>query len=75
MVEKEKKSWMEREAEKADREEGGRKAKSVRCSKCGKEVEEYLEIGGRVLCVECYASEEANETGAMGMPGEGGGAG
>ncbi len=66
---------MEREAAKADREEGGRKVKKMRCSRCGKEVDEYLEIAGRVLCLECYTEEEADEMGALGMPGEGGGAG
>ena len=67
--------WMEREAEKADREQGGRKPKAVRCAKCGKEVEEFMEIAGRALCIDCYAEEEADEMGAMEMPGEGGGAG
>ncbi len=67
MAEKEKdeekeKSWMEKAAEKADREEGGRKARIVAhatCSKCGKEVEEgeYIEIRGRLLCAECYEAE------------------
>jgi len=67
MAEKEKdeereKSWMEKAAEKADREEGGRKARIVAhatCSKCGKELEEgeYIEIRGRLLCAECYEAE------------------
>ncbi len=60
--EKKKKGWMEIEAEKADREEGGRKAKiyeHATCAKCGKEVEEgdYIEIRGRILCSECYEAE------------------
>jgi len=67
--------WMEREAAKADKEEGGRAVKKMRCAKCGREVEEYLEIAGRILCLECYAEEEADELGALAMPGEGGGAG
>jgi protein-arginine kinase activator protein McsA len=67
------KRWMEREAAKA--EEGGRKPKNVKCAKCGKEVEEFMEIAGRVLCIDCYAAEEADETGVMSMPGEGGGGG
>jgi protein-arginine kinase activator protein McsA len=65
--------WMEREAKKA--EEGGRKAKKVRCSKCGKEVDEFMEIAGRALCLDCYAEEEMEEMGAMAMPGEGSGGG
>ena len=65
--------WMKREAAKA--EEGGRKPKKVRCSKCGREVEEFMEIAGRALCIDCYAAEEADETGVMSMPGEGGGGG
>ncbi len=67
--------WIAREAAKADKEEGGRKAKKMRCSKCGKEVDEYLEIAGRVLCLDCYAEEEADEMGALDMPGEAGGGG
>ena len=67
--------WMEREAAKADKEEGGRAVKKMRCAKCGKEVDEYLEVAGRILCLECYAQEEADEFGALEMPGEGGGAG
>ena len=71
MAEKEKdeekeKSWMEKAAEKADREEGGRKARIVAhatCSKCGKEVEEgdYIELRGRLLCAECYEAELGTE--------------
>jgi len=71
--EERRKRWMEREAKKA--EEGGRKPKKVMCSKCGKEVDEFMEIAGRVLCIDCYAEEEMDETGAMAMPGEGGGGG
>lgn len=67
--------WMEREAEKAEEVGGGRKAKKIRCSKCGKEVEEFMEIAGRILCIDCYAEEEMDEMTAMSMPGEGGGAG
>ena len=47
--------WMKRESERA--EEGGRKANSVRCTKCGEEIEEFMEIRGRTLCMECYANE------------------
>jgi len=43
--------WMKREAAKA--EEGGRKAKNVRCSKCGEEIEEFIEVRGRVFCTDC----------------------
>ena len=49
--------WMAREAEKA--EEGGRKVKKVRCSKCGKELEEFMEARGRPLCVDCYMEADA----------------
>jgi protein-arginine kinase activator protein McsA len=66
---------MEREAKKAEEVEGGRKAKKIRCSKCGKEVEEFMEIAGRILCIDCYAEAEMGEMDAMSMPGEGGGAG
>ena len=48
--------WMEREAERA--EEGGRKVKKVRCSRCGKELEEFMDIRGRALCIDCYADED-----------------
>jgi len=67
--------WMEREAEKAEETEGGRKAQKVKCSKCGKEVDEFMEVAGRILCIDCYAEEEMEEMDAMTMPGEGGGAG
>jgi formylmethanofuran dehydrogenase subunit E len=48
--------WMEREAERA--EEGGRKVKEVRCSRCGKEIEEFMDVRGRTLCIDCYAEED-----------------
>ncbi|MDI6885956.1 MAG: hypothetical protein QMD22_06370 [archaeon] len=60
--------WIEREAAK-------KQPKTVLCSKCGKEVDEYMEIAGRVLCVDCFLLEEMEERGAMRMPGEGGGGG
>jgi hypothetical protein len=53
--------WIEREAAKT-------RAKTVKCSKCGKEVDEYIEIAGRVLCIDCFLLEEMEERGAMGMP-------
>ncbi|MCD6456825.1 MAG: hypothetical protein J7K81_08595 [Methanophagales archaeon] len=67
MAEKEKeKSWMEKAAEKADKEEGGRKARTTAhatCSVCGKEVDEgdYIEVRGRILCAECYEAELETE--------------
>jgi len=78
MAEEKKKSWIEKEAEKADKEEGGRKARissHARCSKCGKEVEEgeYIEVRGRILCAECYEAELETEV-DMGVA-EGAGAG
>lgn len=60
--------WIEREAAKTQ-------PKTMRCSKCGKEVDEYMEIAGRVLCIDCFLLEEMEERGAMGMPGEGSGGG
>lgn len=67
--------WMEREVKKVEETEGGRKAQKVKCSKCGKEVDEFMEVAGRILCIDCYAEEEMEEMDAMTMPGEGGGAG
>ena len=29
----------------------------VKCSKCGKEVEEYIEVRGEILCADCYEDE------------------
>ncbi len=49
--------WMKREAERA--EEGGRKEKKVRCSRCGKEIEEFRDVRGRALCIDCYADEDS----------------
>ncbi len=67
--EERKKRWWEREAAKE-------RPKTVKCSKCAKEVDEFMEIAGRVLCIDCYIVEEETEgRGAMGMPGEGGGGG
>lgn len=60
--------WIEREAAKTQ-------PMTMRCSKCGKEVDEYMEIAGRVLCIDCFLLEEMEERGAMGMPGEGSGGG
>jgi len=60
--------WVEREAAKM-------RPKTVRCAKCGQEVDEFMEIAGRILCVDCYFLEEMGEGSAMGMPGEGGGGG
>jgi len=65
--------WMKRESERT--EEGGRKVQKVKCAKCGKEVDEFMEVAGRPLCVDCYEQEQMDEMGAMSMPGEGGGAG
>jgi hypothetical protein len=60
--------WIEREAAKTQ-------PKTVRCSKCGKEVDEYMERAGRVLCIDCFLLEEMEERDALGMPGEGSGGG
>ncbi len=70
--------WMEREAEKADREEGGRKERIVqgaKCAKCGKEVEEgdYIEVRGRILCSECYEDELGAEMDMSAAEGAGAG--
>ncbi|OYT67296.1 hypothetical protein B6V00_01185 [ANME-1 cluster archaeon ex4572_4] len=76
--EKKKKSWIEIEAEKADKEEGGRKAQIIenaKCENCGKEVEEgeYIVVRGRVLCAECYEGEleEGMDMGAADVAGAG----
>jgi len=60
--------WIEREAAKP-------RSETVRCSRCDKEVDEYMEIAGRALCVDCYLLEEMEERGALEMRGEGGGGG
>jgi protein-arginine kinase activator protein McsA len=60
--------WIERAAAKT-------RPKKVRCAKCGKEVDEFMEIAGRSLCLECYFMEKMDEGSAMGMPGEGSGGG
>lgn len=60
--------WIEREAAKE-------RPKKVRCAKCGQEVEEFMEVAGRALCIDCYLVEGMGEKSAMGMPGEGGGGG
>jgi NMD protein affecting ribosome stability and mRNA decay len=45
------------------------KVEKVKCSKCGKEVKEFMETGGRILCKDCYAEE----AGSIEMPEAGGG--
>ncbi len=55
--------WMKREAERA--EAGGRKVKKIRCSKCGEEIDEFIEVRGRVLCTDCYAVEVNYETSSI----------
>jgi len=47
--------WMAKEAEKAV--EGGRKVKKIKCSKCGQELDEFIDVRGRTLCFDCYAME------------------
>ncbi len=59
--------WVEREAAKAD-------SKIVRCAKCGKEVKEFADRAGRILCMDCL-EEEMAEDGSFEMPDVGGGAG
>ncbi|HUV02388.1 MAG TPA: hypothetical protein VMW67_02910 [Desulfobacteria bacterium] len=58
--------WIERELAKAD-------SQIVRCAKCGKEVTEFADRAGRILCLDCFAEEEMAE--GDGMPDIGGGAG
>ena len=58
--------WLERELAKAD-------SKTVRCAKCGKEMKEFADRAGRILCMDCYIEEEM--AGGNGMPEIGGGAG
>lgn len=60
--------WIKREIAKAE-------SKVVRCAKCGKEVEEFADRAGRILCLDCYAEEETEEHGALDMPDLSGGAG
>jgi len=65
-AEERRKRWIERESAKAD-------SKIVRCNKCGKEVKEFADRAGRILCMDCYMEEEMAEGG--GMPDISGGAG
>jgi len=65
-AEERRRRWIEREVAKAE-------SKTVRCSKCGKEVEEFADRAGRILCMDCYMEEETAEGGSM--PEIGGGAG
>jgi protein-arginine kinase activator protein McsA len=65
-AEERRKRWIGRELAKAD-------SKIVRCAKCGKEVTEFADRAGRILCLDCYAEEERAE--GSGMPEIGGGAG
>ncbi|MFZ2070223.1 MAG: hypothetical protein WAV32_01195 [Halobacteriota archaeon] len=65
--------WMIREAKKAD--ERDKEVRKVKCTKCGKEVDEFMEVAGRALCMDCYEEEQMDDVGAMTMPGEGGGGG
>jgi protein-arginine kinase activator protein McsA len=58
--------WIARESAKAD-------SKTVRCSKCGKEVKEFADRAGRILCLDCYIEEEMAE--GESMPDISGGAG
>lgn len=67
-AEERRRRWIEREAARAD-------SKTVRCAKCGKEVKEFADRAGRILCLDCYMEEEAEESGALNMPEIGGGAG
>jgi len=48
--------WMAKEARKAV--EGGRKVKKIKFSKCGQELDEFVDVRGRTLCFGCYAMEE-----------------
>lgn len=65
-AEERRRRWIEREAAKGE-------SKTVRCSKCGKEVEEFADRAGRILCIDCYMEEET--AGSSSMPEIGGGAG
>jgi hypothetical protein len=60
--------WITRESAKAD-------SRVVRCAKCGKEVKEFADRAGRILCMDCYLEEEIAEGGSLDMPEIGGGAG
>ncbi len=65
-AEERRRRWIEREAAKSE-------SKTVRCAKCGKEVEEFASRAGRILCMDCYIEEEMEQ--GDGMPEIGGGAG
>ena len=65
-AEERRKRWLERELAKTN-------SKTVRCAKCGKEVKEFADRAGRILCMDCYIEEEMAE--GSGMPEIGGGAG
>ncbi len=67
--EERKKRWWKKEAAKE-------RSKTVKCSKCSKEVDEFMDISGRILCIDCYIAEEEKEgRGALDMAGEAGGGG
>jgi len=66
-AEERRRRWVKRESSKAD-------SKIVRCAKCGKEVKEFADRAGRILCMDCF-EEEMAEDGSFDMPDIGGGAG
>ncbi|MCU4139521.1 MAG: hypothetical protein N2V73_02500 [Candidatus Methanospirare jalkutatii] len=45
----------------------------VKCSRCGREVKDYIEIEGRILCEDCYFEEM--ESAGVDMTGEASGGG
>ena len=49
------------------------KCEMVKCSRCGREVKDYIEIEGRILCEDCYFEEM--ESAGVDMTGEASGGG
>lgn len=56
-----------------DREIAKERPTTVQCSKCAKEVDEFMDMAGRILCIDCYIAEEGG--GELDMSGEAGGGG
>jgi len=46
----------------------------VKCSRCGREVKDYIEIEGRILCEDCYLEEMESAAGTE-MTGDASGGG
>jgi len=45
----------------------------VKCSRCKREVEDYIEIEGRILCEDCYFEEMESASADMIGEADGGG--